>query len=206
MPGCLAITSDKQKKIFNKTQGELKPAEIEPAEGLNVYKSFIKKIDGFDMNEFPFLIVTGNSQIQLVNVKTNKVLPLVNRNNQTFFGQAGAVVLSKFTQGNTLESMKCLYTTQRLNSAGMRQYRLHEMQLFSDFVSTLREMGKIPKVTLKQVKKLSKEKMAAQKQKDEKLEKLKELLKDPEKSKVLRDNPIFKELMSDEQFKMVIDA
>ena len=81
MPGCLAITSDKQKKIFNKTQGKLKPAEIEPAEGLNVFKSFIKKIDGFDMNEFPFLIVTGNSQIQLVNVKTNKVLPLVNRNN-----------------------------------------------------------------------------------------------------------------------------
>ena len=97
--------------------------------------------------------------------------------------------------------MKCLYTTQKLNSAGMRQFRLHEMMLFSDFVSTLREMGKIPKVTLKVVKGLSKEKMAAQKQKDEKLEKLRELLKDPEKSKILRESPIFKELMSDEQFK-----
>ena len=79
------------------------------------------------MEDFPFLIVTGNSQIQLINVKTNKVIPLVNRNNQTFFGQVGAVVLSKFTQGNTLESMKVLYTTQRLNSAGMRQYRVHQM-------------------------------------------------------------------------------
>ena len=67
-------------------------------------------------------------------------------------------------------------------------------------------MGKIPKVTLKEVKSLSKEKMAAQKQKDEKLEKLKELLKDNEMSKVLRESPIFKELMNDEQFKMVINA
>jgi len=59
--------------------------------------------------------------------------------------------------------MKCLYTTQKLNSAGMRQFRLHEMMLFSDFVSTLREMGKIPKVTLNEVKRLSNEKIEAQK-------------------------------------------
>ena len=73
------------------------------------------------MEKLPFLIVTGNSQIQLVNVKTNKLVPLINRNNQTFFGQKGAVLLSKFAQGNSLESMKCLYTTHKLNSAGLLQ-------------------------------------------------------------------------------------
>ena len=59
--GSLAVTCEKRENIFNIVQGE-KDAEIEDNEGLNVYKSFIQGIEGFD-KELPFLIVTGNSQI-----------------------------------------------------------------------------------------------------------------------------------------------
>ena len=40
--GCLAITCEKQEKLYNCTQDQQKPVvEIEPAERINVFKSFI---------------------------------------------------------------------------------------------------------------------------------------------------------------------
>ena len=58
----------------------------------------------------------------------------------------------------------------------MRQYRLHEMHLHSDFVQTLREMGKIPKVNLNTVIELNREKKQAEARNKDWVDKLKEAL------------------------------
>ena len=69
------------------------------------------------------------------------------------------MLIGKFDQDKKeLVGLQCLFTTQRINSSGMREYRLHEMNLHSDFVGTLREMGKIPKVNLNHVLELTEEK------------------------------------------------
>ena len=57
-----------------------------------------------------------------------------------------------------MNGLKCLYTTQRINSSNMRQYRLHEMRLYKDFIETISDFGKIPEVSLKEVEKLAEQK------------------------------------------------
>ena len=71
-PGSVAITCDMQAKILNFTNGRAKPDEIMSQDNLNIYKSFLTPFPG-NMSELPFLICTGNSQIQLINVRTNTV-------------------------------------------------------------------------------------------------------------------------------------
>ena len=98
-------------------------------------------------------------------------------------------MLPKLDNKGALESLKLLYTTQRLNSSGMRQFRLHEMQFFSDFVGTLRDLGKLPKVTLKEVKLLTDRKREAEEKKRNQIEQLKVLFQDPEKRQILEARP-----------------
>ena len=109
-------------------------------------------------------------------------------------------MLPKFDKDDALESLKLLYTTQRLNSSGMRQFRLHEMQFFSDFVEILRDLGKMPKVTLKEVKLLTDRKREAEEKKRNQIEQLKILLQDPAKRQVLEARPEFQELLKDKMF------
>ena len=92
--------------------------------------------------------------------------------------------------------LKCLFTTQRINSSGMRQYRLHEMNLHSDFVETLRGMGKIPKVNLNHVIELTEEKKRKQ---DQLVKKLKEAMADPARKAALEANPEFQKIIEDNQ-------
>ena len=80
----LAITCERQETIFNIVKGS-KKERVADNDGLNAHKTFIQKIEGFS-KEFPFLLVTGNSQIQLVNVETNQAQLLISRSNQTDFG------------------------------------------------------------------------------------------------------------------------
>lgn len=83
-PGSVAITCDMQASILNFVKGK-KYIEIKSLENLNIYKSFLEPFPG-NKEELPFIICAGNSQIQLVNVQTNTVQTLINRNNQTYYG------------------------------------------------------------------------------------------------------------------------
>ena len=74
------------------------------------------------------------------------------------------------------------------------------MQFFSDFVETLRDLGKIPKVTLKEVKLLTDRKREAEEKKRNQIEQLKVLLQDPAKRQVLETRPEFQELLKDKMF------
>ena len=74
------------------------------------------------------------------------------------------------------------------------------MQFFSDFVETLRDLGKIPKVTLKEVKLLTDRKREAEEKKRNQIEQLKVLLQDPAKRQVLEARPEFQELLKDKMF------
>ena len=78
----------------------------------------------------------------------------------------------------------------------MRQYRLHEMHLHSDFVQTLREMGKIPKVNLNTVIELNREKKQAEARNKDWVDKLKEALADPARKDGLLVNATFLEMIN----------
>ena len=83
--GSVAITCEEQSDIFNFVKGESTPHIIQPPDYLNVYKSYLEPLSE-DMDTFPFLICTGNTQIQLINIQENTVQTLINRNNKTLYG------------------------------------------------------------------------------------------------------------------------
>ena len=81
----------------------------------------------------------------------------------------------------------------------MRQYRLHEMHLHSDFVETLCDMGKIPKVNLDHVQELTQEKQKQEAKNKELVKKLKQALADPDRRDSLMAKEAFKKMIQDDE-------
>ena len=112
-PGSVAITCDTQSSILNFTEGNYFGVEIKSHENLNIYKSFLEPLFPGNFEALPFLICTGNSQIQIVNVRTNTVQTLINRNSQTYYGQKGAILLPIIDEAtNEIIQVDCLFATQ----------------------------------------------------------------------------------------------
>jgi hypothetical protein len=92
----------------------------------------------FDEKDFPFFMVTGRSQIWIGNLNRCTAETLVVGSSMPYLDQPGVLFLEKRNDQHDKESQRFLFDSDFLNKGNKQQYQIHEMTLYSDFMSTLK--------------------------------------------------------------------
>ena len=113
--------------------------------------SSIQLLPQFDEKAFPFFMVTGRSQIWLGNLDNCKAETLVRGSSMPYLDMPGVLFLKRRESQTDKGSQRFVFDSDFINKSNKTQYQLHEMTLYSDFMSTLEKIGHLPEVTVANV-------------------------------------------------------
>ena len=111
----------------------------------------IQLLPQFDEKFFPFFMVTGRSQIWIGNLNRCISETLVVGSSSPYLDQPGVLFLDQRKDQHDKGSQRFIFDSDFLNKGNKQQYQIHEMTLYSDFMSTLKKIGHLPEVTVANV-------------------------------------------------------
>ena len=114
-------------------------------------KFSIQMLPQFDEKFFPFFMVTGRGQIWLGNLNRCKAETLVVGSSMPFLDQPGVIFLDQRNDQHDKGSQRFVFDSDFINTGNKQQYQMHEMTLYSDFMTTLKKIGHLPEVTVANV-------------------------------------------------------
>ena len=145
----------------------------------NGSKDWAQPLPYFDLEKFPFMMVTGKSNFSLLNIRTGKLEAIIKGSSQTSKGSQPAFFV-KLKNGFELH-----FTTRASLQTKQYDYSYHCLHFKEDFVQILTDYGTLPfdsvqrplqvirdlqeeQITMgKTIEKLEKEKEEIQKRKEE---------------------------------------
>lgn len=138
--------------------------DIKAPNALNDNKHSIQLLNDFDVEEYPFFLVSGAAGIWVGGLDTLQMEPLVSRTGGPVLGMNGVSFLPKTTPE---QPSSFFFNSFFINPNNKTQYEIHEMTLHKDFKDTLIAIGKLPEVTTQRVIQLEKENIAQKKMLEE---------------------------------------
>ena len=144
---------------------------IEDDDSKNIAKFFISPIPNFDETTFPFIVMSGESSFNILNVQDGHIEPLIQAASSVKDAQTAFFFeVEESSAGNTSVAMH--FPTKRLDDEKMRQ-NWHKMCFHEDVLHIMKQHGCLPVSTPAKALKLHDE--------------LKQL-RQPEESKLLEEN------------------
>ena len=108
-------------------------------------KGYFLPVLGFDLEKFPFIVVSGQNDIKLINVNTDYIEPLIKTKATVTYGQEPFFFI-KSDFGMTLN-----FTTGRRLFNGNKRLEWVAMSLKPQFSQTLEMLGVLPISNVKDV-------------------------------------------------------
>ena len=136
--------------------------------------NWIEPIPGFDLEKYPFILISGENEFWIANVNEGTVQTLVTSSSAPFYAQPGMTFVRNKDPYNTEpfeeekgkpvkveddgEKTRCVFAINApVQGTNKRLYSIYEMVLFQDFKKCLTDLGKIPEVSVERTIELAKE-------------------------------------------------
>ena len=101
-------------------------------------------LPSFDADTFPFLAISGNKTLNILNIKTQMMQPLVDADVRAYLGQQ-SFFFKKEKQGYSFH-----FVTYTSDIEGNRFNNWHCMILNDDFFLHLKSLGRLPKPSVQE--------------------------------------------------------
>ena len=104
----------------------------------NINKNYIAALPGFDIQEFPFLLMSGDRSFNLLNVQNGHIEPFINAPNSVKDCQQ-AFCFTESKKGNRVLH----FSTTNETGDQINQF-WYRMRLKKDLIEVLQENGRLP--------------------------------------------------------------
>ena len=105
----------------------------------NINKYSINMFPGFDAEDFPFLVCSGESSFNIVNVKTGHMEVLIRAATSVLHAQTSCFFTTDQDGTHTMH-----FATTRTTEENMTRQNWHTMKFKVDFMDTLLTYGRLP--------------------------------------------------------------
>ena len=114
-------------------------AVIHDSNTINSEKYWISKLPDFDIEEFPFLIVSGRESFNLINIVRATCQPLIKASSKNLYGQTAAffIMASDEEKINGKAAFIMHFATKKITAVNTRLSQWHHMTFRSDFIDRL---------------------------------------------------------------------